>query len=414
MPPHAQDETLAPLVKPGDEWIPNVKLDAFKKDIQELGKELAAGQGPADVAHLNKIKRWSNTATFLGLFSMWLSPLYLFPAALLSLGTFSRWTMVGHHVCHGGYDNCASPRFNRFRFAVGNIWRRLVDWFDWMLPEAWNVEHNNLHHYHLGEDGDPDLVERNLKYLRESDAPLILKYAVVSVMIVTWKWSYYAVNTFKELKIKDRKNAGLPLPTLPGVKVSDSLTVWTLLSGTHPFVPVGEFFTKVVGPYLVWRFGIVPLTFLFVGNAFGVGSAFYWNAVLNLILADLLTNTHAFVAIVTNHAGDDLYRFDTHTKPRSGTFYLRQVISSANFSAGTDVVDFMHGWLNYQIEHHLWPDLSMLSYQRAMPRVKLICAKHGVPYIQHNVFRRVKKTVDIMVGATSMRQFPAMYDKPLD
>ena len=31
-----------------------------------------------------------------------------------------------------------------------------------MLVEAWNVEHNQLHHYHLGEIEDPDLVEHNL------------------------------------------------------------------------------------------------------------------------------------------------------------------------------------------------------------------------------------------------------------
>eukprot|EP00619_Florenciella_sp_RCC1007_P005027 CAMPEP_0205924478 /NCGR_PEP_ID=MMETSP1325-20131115/16999_1 /ASSEMBLY_ACC=CAM_ASM_000708 /TAXON_ID=236786 /ORGANISM="Florenciella sp., Strain RCC1007" /LENGTH=59 /DNA_ID=CAMNT_0053292841 /DNA_START=21 /DNA_END=197 /DNA_ORIENTATION=- len=58
---------------------------------------------------------------------------------------------------------------------------------------------------------------------------------------------------------------------------------------------------------------------------------------------------------------------------------------------GTDVVDFIHGWLNYQIEHHLWPDLSMLSYQKAAPLVKDICKRHGVPYVQHNVFWRLKK-----------------------
>ena len=63
-----------------------------------------------------------------------------------------------------------------------------------------------------------------------------------------------------------------------------------------------------------------------------------------------------------------------------------------------DLNDFFHGWLNYQIEHHLWPDLSMLSYQKAAPLVRAICAKHGVPYVQHNVFWRLKKTVDIMTG----------------
>ena len=35
-----------------------------------------------------------------------------------------------------------------------------------------------------------------------------------------------------------------------------------------------------------------------------------------------------------------------------------------------DCNDFFHGWLNFQIEHHLWPQLSMLSYQKAAPEVR--------------------------------------------
>ena len=79
-----------------------------------------------------------------------------------------------------------------------------------------------------------------------------------------------------------------------------------------------------------------------------------------------------------------------------------------------DLNDFLHGWLNFQIEHHLWPQLSMLSYQRAAPEVKKICAKHGVPYVQHNVFWRLKKTVDIMTGDASMRRFPTTFEKQAD
>ena len=44
-----------------------------------------------------------------------------------------------------------SGRFTTYGFAVGSVYRRARDWFDWMLPEAWNVEHNNLHHYRLSE-----------------------------------------------------------------------------------------------------------------------------------------------------------------------------------------------------------------------------------------------------------------------
>ena len=58
------------------------------------------------------------------------------------------------------------------------------------------------------------------------------------------------------------------------------------------------------------------------------------------------------------------------------------------------MIDFWHGFLNYQIEHHVYPDLSMLQYQKGAPRLKAICDKH------ESVFERFRKTVDIMVGRT--------------
>merc|ERR1712070_258723 len=152
---------------------------------------------------------------------------------------------------------------------------------------------------------------------------------------------------------------------------------------------MGELMTRVLGPYLVGRFFLMPLPLL------AFSRVAYANAVVNLLLADVVTNVHAFITIATNHAGNDLYKFDVSCAPNSGTFYLRQVISSANFRTGGDLNDFMHGWLNYQVEHHLWPQLSMLSYQRAQPIVASICKKHGVPYIQENVFWRLHKLTEI-------------------
>ena len=109
---------------------------------------------------------------------------------------------------------------------------------------------------------------------------------------------------------------------------------------------------------------------------------------------------------------------------------MRAVTSSSNFRTSNgvradgsarklhgfraDVNDFFHGWLNYQIEHHAFPQLSMLSYQKAAPEMRAICEKYGVPYVQQNVFRRLKKTADIMVGATSMRQFEESWENPKD
>ena len=70
-----------------------------------------------------------------------------------------------------------------------------------MMPEAWNVEHNNRHHYNLSELEDPDLVENNLADLRNMKAPLLFKYMYVAVAASTWKWLYYSPNTYKELKL---------------------------------------------------------------------------------------------------------------------------------------------------------------------------------------------------------------------
>ena len=101
-----------------------------------------------------------------------------------------------------------SGRFTSVGFAVGTVYRRARDWFDWMLPEAWNVEHNNLHHYRLSESGDPDLVERNLELMRDIKLPRPLKYVAVAFLAAMWKWYYYAPNTYKQLKISQMRKEG--------------------------------------------------------------------------------------------------------------------------------------------------------------------------------------------------------------
>lgn len=391
-------------------WIETFDINAFAKDIKELGDKLDAQQGEADVKHLQKMVGWCNMLAAVGFLTMGIG---VNPVAIvcLSTWTFARWTMIAHHTCHGGYDKCHPDkgRWNRFKFAIGTFWRRLCDWFDWMMPEAWNVEHNNRHHYNLSEIEDPDLVENNACDLRAAPVPVALKYIGVVFLMTTWKWFYYSPNTYKELKLAKLRREGKPLPK--GVDPADAITIKGILLGHNKFYSAFELLSVVVGPYLLIHFFLLPLPLLFIGNYLGFEDQLYWNAVKNLGYAEVLTNIHAFVAIVTNHAGDDMYRFRDGCRPFSGSFYLRQVLASADFAMGTDLVDFLHGFLNYQIEHHLWPNLSMLSYQKSAPLVREICAKHGVPYVKESVFIRLKKTVDIMTGVSSMRWFPEKYER---
>ena len=395
----------------GEEWILKFDFEGFTKEIRALGKRLENEQGEADVAHLNKMIMWSNACAAVGLLTMGfgVNPITIFA---LSLYTFSRWTMIAHHTCHGGYEKCHpnKARWSRFKFALGSLWRRFNDWFDWMMPEAWNVEHNNRHHYNLSEINDPDLVEQNLTFLRQLDIPMPLKFVTVGFFMITWKWFYYAPNTYKELKLAKLRREGKPLPK--GINPADPIAVKDILMGRNPFYSLAEFIFIVVGPYFLIHFFLTPLPWYFLGeNLDGFsGCQMYWTAVKNLFVAELVTNAHGFLAVVTNHAGDDMYRFRFGCRPFSGSFYLRQVLASVDYDLGTDLIDFMHGWLNYQIEHHMWPNLSMLSYRKAAPLVREICARYGVPYVRENVFWRLKKTVDIMTGAKSMKWFPEAYE----
>ncbi|MEM6925653.1 MAG: fatty acid desaturase [Myxococcota bacterium] len=341
---------------------------AFAADLDALRKRARDSLSSDDLAHRARVAWWARIATLGGLATAWLAPNPL-AIVLLSTGLFARWAMIAHHTLHRGYDHVpgAKPHQTSRGFAKG--WRRFVDWLDWIDPAAWAHEHNQLHHYRLGEEEDPDLLERNVAWMADNGWSRPARFAVVAFFMLTWKWSYYAPNTLRAHLRSDRSLAQM----------------WTLPA----------FWMRCILPYGLWRFVVLPLLFLPLGP-WAAGSV-----LVNLVLAELLSNVHGFVVIVTNHAGDDLHRFAGPMGDKA-EFYRRQVVGSTNFRTGGFVNDFLHGWLNYQIEHHLFPDLPMSTLTRLQPEVKALCERHGVTYIQESVFTRLRKTVAIAVGDAHM------------
>lgn len=377
--------------------LPLIDRSAFAADIAALRVELIQDLGAADLAHLERMERWGRICGLLGYALAWI-PFNPLSWLLLAMANVARWTMVTHHVMHRGYDRVPEvpARLSSQHYARG--WRRFLDWPDWMHPAAWAHEHNQLHHFHTGEIEDPDLVEHNAWLLRLKLLPRPLRWLLACLLMATWKLSYYAPNTLWALQqqrlrsASPAQRAGLP----------SAGTVWRLLyPGERLLLPISrralEFWARCVLPYALLRFGLIPALFL----PFGVE---VWMAVLiNSLIAEVIANVHAFVIIVPNHAGEDLWRFEGRVKDK-GEFYLRQIVGSVNYPGGSDLRDFLMGYLNYQIEHHVWPDLPMLKYRQAAPRLKAICARHGVPYVEESVFRRFAKLWAILMGDASMRR----------
>jgi hypothetical protein len=125
-----------------------------------------------DFQHLLKLERWGRVSTFLGFFIIatvsflettsyalysflfWL--IAVAAAGFVSLGNVGRWASVIHPILHGAYDKVPNIPYRYTKAGYAQGWRRYIDW---IKPDAWAFEHNIMHHYHLGEDDDPDNVE---------------------------------------------------------------------------------------------------------------------------------------------------------------------------------------------------------------------------------------------------------------
>lgn len=369
-----------------------VAFTLSEQDVENFTQELMALRRAAnermnldDFKHLKKIERWGKLCTAAGYSTAWIMPNPV-SAFLMSQGNVTRWTTIAHHVVHKGYDKIEGvpERYTSTGFAKGL--RRFLDWNDWILPQAWANEHNKLHHYNLGEAADPDQVELNLEWLRDSNLPMPVRYAIVGLFAISWKPVYYAPNTLKHLR--STKNN-----VLGEERQSAALSQLELWNPLNPFAR--DLWLKCLLPYIMVKFVLIPLLFIPLGP---IAVISVW---INTLLAEIIANLHSFLVIVPNHVGDDILLFEESANTKS-EFFLRQITGSANFKTGGDINDFLHGWLNYQIEHHLWPDLPASQYQILQPQVKALCEKYGIPYVQESVWKRLKQTVDVMVGNRSM------------
>ena len=89
-------KTTRAILAADEEWMRSIDLAAVKRDVRKLGARLAAEQGPADVAHLNKLLLWMNLLNAAGTLTAGLfrpGTLLFLPAIALSVAITARWTM---------------------------------------------------------------------------------------------------------------------------------------------------------------------------------------------------------------------------------------------------------------------------------------------------------------------------------
>ena len=120
-----------------------------------------------------------------------------------------------------------------------------------------------------------------------------------------------------------------------------------------------------------------------------------WSALMVVLIHKAVGGAYLASVFAPNHKGmpqtDSSSRLD---------FVRTQVLTARNIY-GHPVTDLWYGSLNYQIEHHLFPNMPRLNMRRAQPIVKQFCAERGIDYYETSFLQSYRELLGFLneVGA---------------
>jgi fatty acid desaturase len=104
-------------------------------------------------------------------------------------------------------------------------------------------------------------------------------------------------------------------------------------------------------------------------------------AVAFVVVHQALLGLYLGCSFAPNHKGMPVLAADDRTD-----FLRRQVLTARNVRGGW-LVDFALGGLNYQIEHHLFPNMPRPNLRRARPLIRAFCQQREVAYCETTLWR---------------------------
>lgn len=66
---------------------------------------------------------------------------------------------------------------------------------------------------------------------------------------------------------------------------------------------------------------------------------------------------------------------------------VHQLKTTANFATSNKLLSWLIGGLNFQIEHHLFPNISHIHYPAISKIIRETCAEYNIPYLEHPKMR---------------------------
>ena len=330
--------------------------DQIEAEFEAIKQRYRAKFGPKDVAYIKGLRLKSRLAELVGRGLLWISP----DPLTFALGVAFTWLHrnlesleIGHNVLHGQYDSFEEiPQFHSHNFK----WKAPVD------EEGWRREHNGQHHVHTNVyEMDPDLNHGILRMNDRQPWNKLHLWQVPMYLFIAYPIVLYGFNQQNLGFRQEYRERKFPKGNEGYAPVHNPDATMAELKRRH-WLSVGRVLFK---EYLLF-----PLLALMTGFSF-------FKVLLGNMLVDGINNYWISFTIQATHLTEPLQPEDALA--HKGRWYLSQLDSSVNFKGGR-TMSILWGHLNYQVEHHLFPDVPSHHYPDMALEVQEVCARHGLPY----------------------------------
>ena len=218
----------------------------------------------------------------------------------------------------------------------------------------WKLQHNVLHHTYTNIPGmDEDLESDPLmRFSPDQEVKKLHKYQHI------YAWFLYGLMTISWSTDKDfvgliryRKKGLLKMQNINFKKALINLIICKTFYYSYALV-----LPMIFAP--TWWIALVGYLVMHFVAGFVLGIVFQ--------CAHVIENTE--------------YPKPKETGNMDTDFYVHQLTTTANFGSGSNFFSWFVGGLNFQVEHHLFPNICHIHYKKISPIVKKTALEFGYPY----------------------------------
>lgn len=128
-----------------------------------------------------------------------------------------------------------------------------------------------------------------------------------------------------------------------------------------------------------------------------------WQAIIFFAVHQGVFGFYMGSVFAPNHKGMPVFEKDNNLG------YVRLQVLTARNVRNSRITDFLYGGLNYQIEHHLFPNMPRNNLSKAKPIVKAFCKEIGIPYYETGFLRSVQEILGSLHETSEpLRKVPAL------